>query len=112
MSFRLQKMKAFRRILLTGICVLSINAMYSHGPGGGPPPPPGGGDPGSGGDPVGGGAPLGNGTIVLMALGVSYGARKIYLAYSLEKIEGEPNGYRSDVDRSAQICQQNSQQIT
>jgi len=46
-----------------------------------------GGDPEGGGDPLGGGgAPIGSGTIILMSLGVAYGARKIYFL-NKEEIE-------------------------
>jgi len=38
-----------------------------------------GGDPQAGGDPpLGGGAPIGGGTLILMALGVAYGGKKLY----------------------------------
>lgn len=38
-----------------------------------------GGDPGSqGGTPVGGFVPVGSGLVILMALGASYGAKKVY----------------------------------
>ena len=42
------------------------------------PPDPGGGGPGSGDLPVGGGSPLGGGLIIMAALGVAYGSKKIY----------------------------------
>ncbi|MBL7104406.1 MAG: hypothetical protein ISS18_08750 [Bacteroidales bacterium] len=43
-----------------------------------PPHPNGGSAPGSGNTPVGGGAPIGGGLIIMLALGMGYGARKIY----------------------------------
>ncbi|MCB0805127.1 MAG: hypothetical protein KDC05_04960 [Bacteroidales bacterium] len=43
-----------------------------------PPHPNGGGAPGGGNTPVGGGAPIGGGLIIMMALGMGYGARKVY----------------------------------
>ena len=45
-----------------------------------PPPPNGnGGNPTQGGnDPVGGGAPIGGGVALLIALGLGYGAKKVY----------------------------------
>jgi hypothetical protein len=46
------------------------------------PPHPNGGVNGPGGGPVGGGAPIGGGVVLLVALGVAYGARKLYVLYS------------------------------
>lgn len=43
-----------------------------------PPHPNGGGAPGGGNTPVGGGAPVGGGLIIMLALGMGYGARKVY----------------------------------
>jgi hypothetical protein len=43
-----------------------------------PPHPNGGGGPGSGNTPVGGGAPIGGGLIVMLALGIGYGANRIF----------------------------------
>jgi len=43
-----------------------------------PPHPNGGNEPGSGNTPVGGGAPIGGGLIMMMMMGVAYGAKKIY----------------------------------
>ena len=42
-------------------------------------PPDPGNDPQAGGeDPLGGGAPIGGGTLILIGLGVAYGAKKVY----------------------------------
>ena len=43
-----------------------------------PPHPNSGGAPGSGNTPVGGGAPIGGGIIIMLALGIGYGANKIF----------------------------------
>ncbi len=46
-----------------------------------PPHPNGGNAPNSGGNtntPVGGGAPIGSGLVMLIAMGVAYGAKKVY----------------------------------
>ena len=43
-----------------------------------PPHPNGGSGPGGSNTPVGGGAPIAGGLIIMMALGVGYGTRKIY----------------------------------
>jgi len=47
-----------------------------------PPPPPGGGGPGGGGTPV--GAPIDGGLGILLALGLGYGAFKIYKVKKVE----------------------------
>ena len=47
-----------------------------------PPHPNGGGAPGSGNTPVGGGAPIGGGIIIMLALGIGYGANKIFESHS------------------------------
>ena len=46
------------------------------------------GDPGGTptGPPMGGGAPIGGGTLILLALGVAYGGKKVY---ALQKEEGQ-----------------------
>lgn len=41
------------------------------------PPNPGGG-PGGGDDPVGGGAPIGSGLVMLIGLGIAYGAKRTF----------------------------------
>ncbi len=43
-----------------------------------PPHPNGGGAPGGGNTPVGGGAPIGGGLIIMLALGIGYGAKRIF----------------------------------
>jgi len=40
-----------------------------------------GGEPGGGDDPIGGGAPVGSGIGVLLALGATYGGKKLYRLY-------------------------------
>ena len=42
------------------------------------PHPNGGNAPGSGNTTVGGGAPIGGGLIIMLALGMGYGARKVF----------------------------------
>lgn len=48
-----------------------------------PPPPP---DHGSNDDQPGGGAPIGGGVLILLGLGLGYGAKKLYGAQN-EKVE-------------------------
>mgnify|MGYP000248984127 CR=1 FL=1 len=36
--------------------------------------------PGGGGDPIGGSAPIGSGFVMLLAMGLGYGAKKVYEA--------------------------------
>jgi hypothetical protein len=47
-----------------------------------PPHPNGGSGPGTGNTPVGGGAPVGEGLIIMMAIGIAYGSKKIYKAFN------------------------------
>ena len=42
-----------------------------------PPPPPG---PGTGEIPIGGSAPIGSGLVMLLSMGLAYGAKKFYNA--------------------------------
>lgn len=66
---------------LTGIlCILFFFLMigiHAQGPGD-PPPPPSGGHGSTGNQPAGGGAPVGNGMLILPALAIGYGIKKIY----------------------------------
>jgi hypothetical protein len=66
--------KALKSLLIAGIFLaLPLFSLAQT-----PPHPNGGGGPGSGNTPVGGGAPIGGGLIIMMALGMSYGAKKVY----------------------------------
>ena len=59
-------------LLLTGTAFFSgVNAQD-------PPPPPPGGGHGSGSNQTGGAAPLDGGLSILIALGLSYGTKKVY----------------------------------
>lgn len=59
-------------ILVILVCLPAfISSVYAD-----QPPDPGGG-PG-GGDPVGGGSPLGGGLIMMFALGLAYGSKKVF----------------------------------
>ncbi|MCF6170254.1 MAG: hypothetical protein L3J31_03165 [Bacteroidales bacterium] len=68
-------MKTFKKItgLLILILFLSPLAQLMAQ---GPPPPPGG--SGTGDEPIGGNAPIGSGLIILTALGIVYGGKKLY----------------------------------
>ena len=66
--------KALKSLIVAGIFLtLPLFSLAQT-----PPHPNGGGGPGSGNTPVGGGAPIGGGLIIMMALGMSYGAKKVY----------------------------------
>lgn len=70
-------------IIITCITVcLSISVAAQD-----PPPPPnnGFGDPNVNNTPVGGGAPLESGLIVLLAMGATYGGKKMYQLKSSNK---------------------------
>lgn len=58
-------------LLIFIVSAVSMTVMASS-----PPPPPG--DPTAGGGTWIGGAPIANGLFILIALGLSYGARKLY----------------------------------
>jgi len=62
-------------ITLITITLLTFNVSFAQTP----PPPNGGDTPEQGGNtPVGGGAPIGGGLLILVALGVGYGTKKVY----------------------------------
>jgi hypothetical protein len=65
-----------RNLLLFTISLLFLfsSGVFAQSP----PHPNGGGGPGSGNTPVGGGASIGGGLLILLSLGVGYGAKKIY----------------------------------
>ncbi|MCF8369540.1 MAG: hypothetical protein K9G76_10895 [Bacteroidales bacterium] len=67
-------MKTIRKILIAACLILITSALSAQNP----PHPNGGSSPGSGNTPVGGGAPVSGGLIVLLSLGLGYGARRIY----------------------------------
>jgi len=63
-----------KRILATAALVLTISALSAQSP----PHPNGGSGPGGSNTPVGGGAPLGGSLIILLTLGMGYGAKRVY----------------------------------
>jgi len=67
-------MKSLKKLIIAAIFIFAIGALSAQSP----PHPNGGNPPGSGNTPVGGGASIGGGLIILLALGIGYGARKIY----------------------------------
>ena len=66
--------RAFRILTATAFIMAAPLFMVAQNP----PHPNGGGAPGGGNTPVGGGAPIGGGLIIMMALGMGYGARKVF----------------------------------
>jgi hypothetical protein len=65
--------KVILNLIITGLfIVVPVIMVTASAP---PPPPPGG--PG-GGTPIGGPAPIGSGIVMLLSMGVAYGAKKIY----------------------------------
>ena len=66
--------KAIKSLLVVGIFLAFPLFTLAQNP----PHPNGGGGPGGGNTPVGGGAPIGGGLIIMMALGMGYGARKVF----------------------------------
>lgn len=67
------KRKTIKLTMLCAMLMLSFGAFAQN-----PPHPNGGSGPGTGNTPVGGGAPLGGSLIILLSLGLGYGARKAY----------------------------------
>ncbi|MCD4791371.1 MAG: hypothetical protein K8R37_15360 [Bacteroidales bacterium] len=67
-------MKSIKKIITAAIFFFVIGTLSAQSP----PHPNGGNAPGSGNTPVGGGAAIGGGLIIMLALGIGYGARKIY----------------------------------
>ncbi len=67
--------KSIITLIVTGLFITLpvILATASAPP---PPPPPGG--PGTGEEPIGGAAPIGSGVVLLVSMGMAYGAKKIY----------------------------------
>jgi hypothetical protein len=66
--------KTFRILTISAFLMAAPLFMIAQNP----PHPNGGNAPGSGNTPVGGGAPIGGGLIILLALGMGYGARKVF----------------------------------
>ena len=78
-------MKSIKKFITAAIFIFAISARSAQTP---PPPNGNGGDPtGSGNTPVGGGAPIGSGIVILLALGASYGGKKVY-DYKMQKPAG------------------------
>lgn len=67
-------MKTLRRFLLLIVVTLAVTISMAQTP----PHPNGGNTPGSGNTPVGGTAPIGGGLLILLAMGMGYGAKKVY----------------------------------
>jgi len=66
--------KVLRVLVVTAFILAGPLFMMAQNP----PHPNGGGGPGGGNTPVGGGAPIGGGLIIMMALGLGYGARRVF----------------------------------
>lgn len=66
--------RAFKILVVTAFILTGPLFMMAQNP----PHPNGGGGPGGGNTPVGGGAPIGGGLIIMMALGLGYGAKKVF----------------------------------
>ena len=66
--------KAIINLIITGLLIVVpvIITCASDPP---PPPPPG---PGGSDLPIGGAAPIGSGLIMLVSMGVAYGAKRVY----------------------------------
>ncbi|MCD4684254.1 MAG: hypothetical protein K8R86_13295 [Bacteroidales bacterium] len=67
-------LKILRKLLLTTVLLLPLTFISFADQ----PPDPGGGGPGGGDLPVGGGSPIGSGLVLLLSLGMGYGAKKVY----------------------------------
>ncbi len=67
--------KALKSLLVAGIFLTLPLFSIAQTP---PHPNNGGGGPGGGNTPVGGGAPIGGGLIIMMALAMGYGTKKVY----------------------------------
>jgi len=68
--------KFIQTILVSGFILAAPLFTLAQNP---PPPNNGNGAPGSGNTPVGGGtAPIGSGLILLLSMGMAYGAKKVY----------------------------------
>ena len=67
-------MKNTIKTLVIAILISIPTIMFAQSP----PHPNNGGGPGSGNTPVGGGAPIGGGLLIMLGLGLGYGAKKIY----------------------------------
>jgi hypothetical protein len=67
--------KVILNLILIGLLIIvPVIIVSASAP---PPPPPG---PGTGELPIGGTAPIGSGLVMLISMGMAYGARKIYNA--------------------------------
>jgi hypothetical protein len=71
-------MKTFKNALSTLLFLITVTLLTINLSAQTPPPPNGGGDPGSGNTPVGGGAPITGGIVILLALGATYGGKKVW----------------------------------
>ncbi len=68
--------KVILNLILVGLLIIVPVIMVSASAP--PPPPPGG--PGTGEIPIGGSAPIGSGLVMLISMGLAYGAKKLYNA--------------------------------
>ena len=69
--------KVILNLILVGLLIIVPVIMVSAAA---PPPPPPPGGPGTGDIPIGGSAPIGSGIVMLISMGMAYGAKKIYNA--------------------------------
>ena len=69
-------MKSLKKLIAAAILIFAFSALSAQTP---PPPNGNGSNPiDNGNTPVGGGAPIGGGLIIMMALGMGYGTKKVY----------------------------------
>jgi len=69
--------KVILNLILVGLLIIVPVIMVSASA---PPPPPPPGGPGTGELPIGGSAPIGSGLVMLISMGLAYGAKKLYNA--------------------------------
>ena len=69
--------KVIFNLVLVGLLIIVPVIMVSAAA---PPPPPPPGGPGTSDIPIGGSAPIGSGLVMLISMGMAYGAKKIYNA--------------------------------
>jgi hypothetical protein len=67
--------RIFVLTLLILFLIVPHTSVFAQDP---PPPPPGGGHGAGGSQVPGGGAPIGSGMVLLIALAVGYGGKKVY----------------------------------
>ncbi len=67
--------KTLRKLILV-VSIIGAGALINNSLAQPRPGDPG--VPGGGGDPIGGSAPIGSGLVMLLAMGLGYGAKKVY----------------------------------